>query len=77
MHGDGDGLYLRVATAQRRSWAFRYQRHGKGPEMGLGGFPAVSLTAARDKAEVARKLLAAGIDPIDQREAQRPAQAAE
>jgi len=45
--------------------------------MGLGGFPAVSLADARDKAEAARKLLAAGTDPIDQREAERQAQVAE
>jgi len=77
MHGDGDGLYLRVVTAERRSWAFRYQRRGKSREMGLGGFPAVSLALARDKADAARKLLGAGIDPIDQREADRLAEAAE
>jgi hypothetical protein len=59
MHGDGNGLWLRVVTAERRTWAFRYRRRGKGHEMGLGGFPAVSLAAARDKAEAARKLLAA------------------
>jgi hypothetical protein len=77
MHGDGNGLWLRVVTAERRSWAFRYQCRGKGREMGLGGFPAVSLAAGRDKAEAARKRLAAGIDPIDQREAERQARAAE
>jgi integrase len=77
MHGDGDGLWLHVVTAGRRSWLFRYQRHGKARAMGLGGFPAVSLADARGKAEAARRLLAAGIDPIDQREAARQAEAAE
>jgi len=75
-HGDGDGLVLHVITADRRAWLFRYQRNGKRREMGLGGFPAVSLADARDKADGARKLLADGIDPIDQREAARQAQAA-
>ena len=43
LHGDGDGLWLRVVTAERRNWLYRYQRHGKARAMGLGGFPAVSL----------------------------------
>ena len=49
MHGDGDGLWLHVVTAERRNWLYRYQRHGKARAMGLGGFPAVSLADARDK----------------------------
>jgi integrase len=76
MHGDGDGLWFRVVTAERRSWLFRYQRHGKVRDMGLGAFPAVSLAAAREAAEAARRLLAAGIDPLDQRSADRQAEAA-
>jgi integrase len=77
MHGDGDGLWLRVVTKERRSWLFRYQRHGKAREMGLGGFPDVSLADARDKAQAVRKQLANGIDPIDQRAAERQAEATE
>jgi len=76
-YDDGDGLRLHVVTAERRTWVFRYQRNGKRREMGLGAFPDVSLADARDKAEAARKLLAAGFDPIDQREAGRQAAAAE
>jgi len=64
-HGDGDSLVLHVITAERRAWLFRYQRNGKRREMGLGGFPAVSLADARDKADGARKLLADGIDPTE------------
>jgi integrase len=67
MHGDGDGLWLRVATPERRAWVFRYQRQGKAREMGLGPFPAVSLGAAREKAQAARRLLVDGIDPLEQR----------
>jgi integrase len=77
MHGDGDGLWLRVVTKDRRSWLFRYQRHGRAREMGLGGFPDVSLAEARDKRQAARKMLAAGMDPIDQRAAERQGEAAE
>jgi integrase len=77
MYGDGNGLWLRVVTAERRAWLLRYQRNGKVREMGLGGFPDVSLAAARDKAQAARRQLANDIDPIDQRAAERQAEAAE
>lgn len=32
--------------------------------MALGIYPDVSLAQARDKADLARKLLAAGVDPM-------------
>src|SRR6478672_857171 len=73
MHGDGNGLWLRVVTPSRRSWVFRYQRQGKAREMGFGAFPAVSLAEAREKSQAVRKLLANGIDPLDQRQAERQA----
>jgi len=76
MHGDGEGLWLHVVTKERRSWAFRYQRHGNARQMGLGGFSAVSLADARAKAQAARQQPANDIDPIDQRAAERQAQAA-
>jgi integrase len=77
IYGDGHGLWLRVVTAKRRAWLFRYSRHGKVREMGLGGFPDVSLATARDKAQAARELLANDIDPIDQRAEARQAQEAQ
>jgi integrase len=75
-YGDGDGLWLVVTTSERRSWLKRYQLQGRAREMGLGGFPAVSLADARDKSLAADKLLSQGIDPIDQRVAEREAAAA-
>ena len=33
-------------------------------EMGLGGFPDVTLAKAREKAQIARELIADGQDPI-------------
>jgi integrase len=39
--------------------------------MGLGAFPAVSLAAARKKAEAARQLLAEGKDPITDKHAKQ------
>jgi integrase len=64
-HGFGDGLWLEVAGG--RSWCFRFMKHGKARQMGLGSWPVVSLSAARDKVAEARALLEAGKDPIDAR----------
>ena len=61
---DGGSPYLRIARAGSKSWVFRYrERGGKRTlrELGLGGFPGVSLAEARIKADSLRKQL--GIKP--------------
>lgn len=63
-YGDGDGLQLAVSPSGSRKWVFRFQWQGKAREMGLGAFPEISLSEARDRAGDARKLIRAGIDPI-------------
>jgi integrase len=70
-YSDGGGLELVVVTAERRSWRFRYMVKGKAREMSLGSADAVTLAQARDKAADARRLLAQGIDPLDQRQTER------
>jgi len=62
-HSDGGGLYLRVRNINAKSWAFKWVRDGKPFEYGLGGYPGVSLAAARDLAAACRAKLAAGEDP--------------
>jgi len=49
-------------------------RLGRSREMGLGSYPTINLEAARTRAEHARKLLADGKDPIDERAAQLQAE---
>ena len=75
MHADGAGLYLQVSESGAKSWIYRYSIHGKGREMGLGSLTAVSLADARNKAAACRALRQDGIDPIQNRKAER-AQAA-
>lgn len=65
---------MHVITPERRTWFFRYQRHGKERMMGLGSAAVVSLDDARVAALAARQLLAKGIDPINQRQAERDAE---
>lgn len=67
-HGDGGGLYLNVTPSGTRSWLFMWVRDGKRREMGLGAYPAVTLAAARRKAEKCRTDVSEGRDPIADRE---------
>lgn len=77
MYADGGGLYLQVTSAGARSWIFRYARNGREREMGLGPLTAVSLAAAREKAANARAVKVRGIDPIQARDDEKAAAAAE
>ena len=72
-HAVGEGLYLQVAAGGSKSWLFRYQRHGRQHEMGLGRFPIITLKAARERVLETRRLLANGTDPLEEREAARAA----
>ncbi|WP_458094758.1 tyrosine-type recombinase/integrase [Roseomonas sp. WA12] len=76
-YGDGGGLWLQVRDAEHRSWLFRYTRHGKAREMGLGPFPDVSLADARQHAQTQRALLRDGVDPLVRRQETKAAAAAE
>ena len=64
-------LYLQLADGGARSWLFRYMRHGVPHWHGLGSCDLVSLAEARDKVIACRKLLLAGIDPIEHERAKR------
>jgi integrase len=61
---DGQGLRLIVGAPGGRKWVFRFMRRGRSQEMGLGG-KGISLAMARERAADARRMLAAGQNPID------------
>jgi hypothetical protein len=61
-----DGLALQVLPTCGRSWILRVTIGGKRRHIGLGEYPDVPLTEAREKAREARALIKKGIDPIDQ-----------
>lgn len=66
------GLQLQVTQNAAKSWILRIQVGGKRRDMGLGGYPDVTLAQAREKARQAREAAQNGIDPIAARkEAQR------
>ncbi|MGH6661094.1 MAG: Arm DNA-binding domain-containing protein, partial [Rhodospirillales bacterium] len=70
LYPDGGGLYLQVAAGGSKSWLFRFMLHGAARTMGLGSLNDVTLAEAREKVADARKLRAAGIDPIKARDAE-------
>lgn len=72
-HADGGGLYLLVGPTGTRSWVLRYQLRGRRREMGLGTAAVVSLQEARQSALQARRLVAAGTDPLEERRHARSA----
>lgn len=66
-HADGGGLYLQISPSGSRSWIYRYSLSKRAREMGLGPLSVISLAEARAEAARCRKLVAAGIDPIEER----------
>ena len=70
------GLALQVSPNGARSWVLRAMVGGKRREMGLGGFPDVTLAGAKEAARAARALIDQGIDPVADRKAKRSALAA-
>lgn len=70
-YADGGGLRLVVKSSGARAWVYRFMLNGKSREIGLGsgaGPGSVSLAKARDLATDLRRLVKAGIDPLEQRE---------
>tara|TARA_R110000868_G_scaffold111222_16_gene300493 strand:- start:3544 stop:4833 length:1290 start_codon:yes stop_codon:yes gene_type:complete len=60
---DAHGLYLYVTTSGFRSWRWKYRFGGKEHRLIFGSYPQISLSAAREARDEARKLLRNGIDP--------------
>jgi len=72
---DGGGLYLELTPTGGKWWRLKYRFDGKEKRLSLGVYPEVSLRLARARRDDARKLLAEGIDPSENRKAQKTARA--
>ncbi|MEQ9491742.1 MAG: integrase arm-type DNA-binding domain-containing protein [Alphaproteobacteria bacterium] len=58
------GLSIRVSTAGTKSWSYRYRdQQGNRVRTKLGGYPALSLAKAREKAIQKQALVLDGADP--------------
>lgn len=69
------GLTFRVTAKDARSWSFRFRdpKTGKTTRKGLGSYPDVSLGGARAAADKARKVVAAGHNPVEAERKERQA----
>jgi integrase len=71
-YADGGGLYLQVKNNGRaKSWEFRYAVGGRDRWMGLGSFQTYTVDEMREEARLCRQMRDKGIDPIEQRKAER------
>lgn len=68
---DGLGLALLINPNGSKGWRFRYRFNDKAKLMSFGSYSLVSLAEAREKRDVARKQVANGIDPVEERKVQK------
>ena len=69
--GGVPGLLLRVKPTGARNWILRVTVGSLRRDVGLGGFPAITLQQAREKARAKRADIENGIDPVEVRKAAR------
>ena len=62
-YSDGDGLHLFITKKGRKSWVQRITVDGRRRDIGLGGYPTVSLAQARKRATDNRETIGNGKDP--------------
>ncbi len=60
---DADGLYIEVPPSGSKRWRIKYRLDGKEKRISLGTYPEIGLRAARDRRDMARRLVAEGKDP--------------
>ena len=62
---DGNGLFVLVKVNGSKLWRLRYQHPVTGVRklLGIGAYPTLTLSNAREKREEALKLLSNGVDP--------------
>ena len=63
-YSDGDGLHLFITKKGRKSWVQRITVDGRRRDIGLGGYPTVSLAQARKRATDNREAISSGRDPV-------------
>lgn len=61
------GLQLQITETGAKSWVLRAKVGTKRRDIGLGGYPTVTLAQARDRAREARDQIFRGVDPIEER----------
>lgn len=75
--GGVSGLLLQITPNNGRSWILRTSIAGKRREIGLGSYPEVGLSDARNRAREVKEQIKAGTDPLAARKAAQAALVAE
>jgi integrase len=70
---DEKGLFLLIHPNGSKYWRQKYRYNGKEKTLAHGVYPDVGLKDARERRDAARKLLADGIDPGENRKVQKAA----
>ncbi|MCF8002654.1 MAG: tyrosine-type recombinase/integrase [Chromatiaceae bacterium] len=65
---DGGGMFLLVNTKGGKGWRLSYRFGGKQKMISLGVYPEVPLKDAREARDAARRVLAEGRDPSNERQ---------
>lgn len=65
------GLLIVVKDTGAKSWILRTVIGEKRRNIGLGGYPEITLAQAREKARNTKKIIEQGIDPIEERQTRR------
>lgn len=77
---DGNGLFLLVVPTKKSElpqngsgkwWRFKYRYGGKEKLLSFGTYPEISLSSAREKRDTARKQIAEGFDPGEERKSSK------
>ncbi len=68
---DSGGLYLQVSPTGSRRWFLKYRISGVEKQLALGGYPDVSLTAARKAGDAAKLQKSEGHDPVQVRKVEK------
>ncbi|NTV97674.1 MAG: integrase arm-type DNA-binding domain-containing protein [Chlorobiaceae bacterium] len=66
---DGGGMHLLVTALGSKLWRMQYRFEGKQKTLTLGRYPEITLADARVRRDNARKLLAHGVDPSEEKKA--------
>jgi integrase len=65
------GLYLSINKNGARSWILRTKVGSRRTDIGLGSYPAIALSVARERALEAKEKIRKGVDPIADKRAKR------
>lgn len=71
--GGVPGLHMQITPNGGRSWVLRVKVGTLRRDIGLGGFPGVTLSMARERAREARTKIENGVDPVEERKAVKAA----